>query len=357
MLAVVGMYICVFTPRAMVFPVTKLKPLLVQGAVWMGLSVIIFFVHSTLPSSRMPAVFVRILGLAVLFNIHQGVYNRFFVQRRYTVYGVVLGVAVVATGTAMQGYRAWSMPDAVAMWSVADIGREILGCAICLGVVLGVYMFIRQLRSQYHVQEARALQAGAELKMLQAQINPHFLFNTMHSLYTLIELRSEKAKDVVLAMSDLMRYMYQAANADMVCLREEMVNIERLIELQRIRLGRRADIQVAVEGNPEQWQVPPMLLLTLVENAFKHGVESTSVSAGARLRIRLAVQEREMVFSVENTVGRRVAPEPESIAKTGLANVRRRLELLYPAAHDLCIQSDECLFSVTVRLWKTAHVS
>jgi len=258
----------------------------------------------------------------------------------------------------MQGYRAWSMPGAVSLWNVAEIVREIMGCAICLGMVLGVYMFVRQLRSQYQMQEARALQAGAELKMLQAQINPHFLFNTMHSLYTLIELRSEKAQEVVLAMSDLMRYMYQAANAEMVCLREEIENIERLLGLQRIRLGRRADVQLKVDGDTELWQIPPMLLLTLVENAFKHGVESTSASAGALLRIGLDIREEQMVFCVENTVGRAaigIAKEPEPTAKTGLANVRRRLELLYPAAHKLCITGDDRFFSVTVTLWKTTH--
>ncbi len=347
-----------FCRDCMVFSFAKVKPFIVQGVVWTGLSVLIFFIHSTLPSSRMPSVFVRVFGLAVVFNLHQIVYRQFFARRRYTLYGVLLAVAVVAMGIAMQAYRAWSMPGVVSLWNVAEIVREIMGCAICLGMVLGVYMFVRQLRSQYQMQEARALQAGAELKMLQAQINPHFLFNTMHCLYTLIELRSEKAQEVVLAMSDLMRYMYQAANTEMVCLREEMENIERLLQLQRIRLGRRADVQLSVEGDPGLWKIPPMLLLTLVENAFKHGVESTSASAGASLRIGLDTRGERMTFCVENTVGRvsdAAIKEAEPSAKTGLANVRRRLELLYPSAHELCIKSDERFFSVTVKLWKTAH--
>lgn len=339
-------------------PFSGLRPFALQALLWTGLALLIVIGHSSLPSELMPAVFARVFVLALLFNVHQYVYTRFFMQRRYTLYAVLLTGALGAAGVAVQIFRAWSRPDVLSPWIVSDILREVLGYAVFLGVALGIYMFIRQLRYRYEVQEARALQSEAELRMLQAQINPHFLFNTMHSLYTLIELKSDKAQDVVLTLSDLMRYMAHTANAELVGLREEMENIERVLELQRIRFGARATIWFDITGTPDTWRIPPLLLLTLVENAFKHGIETTRSADRPSLRLSLDAGTEQLFFTVENTVG---SPAPSSEkpvaateAKTGLANVRRRLELLYPERHELTVADNDHFFSVNIRLWKTA---
>ncbi|MFY8001103.1 MAG: sensor histidine kinase, partial [Candidatus Kapaibacteriota bacterium] len=319
---------------------THWKAFLLQIMLWSGFAALVVAAHSTLASNRSLTlnILVRILELAFLYNAHQFLYERLFVARRYRLYAALFGLALLACGIALQTFRVWNSAENLVFWNGAEIMREILAAGLFFMMVMGVVVFIRHIKNQFALQEAqheaRALKAASELKMLQAQINPHFLFNTLHSLYSLVSVRSEasqdKAQEVVLMLADLMRYTYQTANVETVRLSEEVGNIERFLALHRVRFGKRADLHFRASGNLDAWRIPPLLLLTFIENAVKHGIETTP--RGARLDARLEAGE-ELLFSVTNT---KTAPNaytnrlphqdsPESSAPTGLQNVRRRL--------------------------------
>ncbi len=351
---------------------TRWKPIALQITLWSGFAAIVIAAHSTLASNRSLTlnILVRICELAFLYNAHQFLYERFFTARQYRRYAVGFGLALLGCGIGLQAFRIWNSAENLAFWNIADILREILAAALFFMMVMGVVVFIRQTKNQFALQEAqqeaRALKAASELKMLQAQINPHFLFNTLHSLYSLVSVRSDaaqdKAQEVILMLSGIMRYTYETANADTVRLSEEVETIEKFLALHRIRFGKRAELRFESHGSIDSWRIPPLLLLTFIENAIKHGIEATP--RGARLDAHLEVQE-ELLFTVKNT---KTSPNPSNHecfeqntlgqnSQTGLQNVRRRLELLYPECSELRLAETETSFTAEIRLWKKVSES
>jgi hypothetical protein len=340
---------------------TRVKSFLLQLTLWGGFAAIVIAAHSTLSANRniVANILMRIAELAVLYNAHQFLYERYFATRRYRLYAGLFVSVLVACGVGLQAFRVWNdSSGAVMLWNIADILREILAAGLFFMMVMGVVMFLRHARNRYALQEAeheaRALQAASELKMLQAQINPHFLFNTLHSLYSLVSVRSEasqdKAQEVIIMLADLMRYTYQTANAETVRLSEEAGNIRHFLALHRIRVGKRAELHFETQGNLDLWHIPPLLLLTFIENAVKHGIEATL--HGARLDARLEAGE-ELYFTVTNTKNGKVVNAAQTeLQQTGLQNVRRRLELLYPERAALRVVETETSFTAELRLWK-----
>jgi hypothetical protein len=343
---------------------TRWKPLLFQFMLWSGFAVIVIAAHSTVSANRnvVANILVRVAELAALYNAHQFLYERYFTTRHYRTYTGLFALVLVLCGIGLQAFRVWNDHSGViVLWNLADILREILAAGLFFMMVMGVVVFLRHAKNRYALQEAeheaRALKAASELKMLQAQINPHFLFNTLHSLYSLVSVRSEasqdKAQEVILMLSGLMRYTYQTANADMVRLAEEVENIQRFLALHRVRVGKRAELHFEIIGDVDSWRIPPLLLLTFIENAVKHGIEATP--RGARLDARLEVGG-ELYFTVTNTkaaksVNAYTLAHREISAQTGLQNVRRRLELLYPECSALRVAETETSFTAEIRLW------
>ena len=174
----------------------------------------------------------------------------------------------------------------------------------------------------------------AELKYLKAQINPHFLFNTLNNLFSMA--RREQAHGTaacVAKLAHLMRYTLHDSNLPLVELEKDVKHMEDYIALQKLRLPEQGvDILLEKKGNWETVQVPPLLLITLVENAFKHGI---SYQQPSFIHMELDVQGQELTFNVRNSLHRRENKLAEDASGIGLENMRRRLALLYPNRHEL----------------------
>ena len=169
----------------------------------------------------------------------------------------------------------------------------------------------------------------AELALYKAQINPHFLFNTLNTLYGLLITHSNKTEAMLERFINLTKYMYNNANHEFVALAEEVDYISQYIDLQKLRLNEYADVcftHLVADGN---MPVPPMLLITFVENAFKYGISSNEPCF---IRIRLTQQRGMLCFEVENSVFER---DVKNSKRMGVENCRRRLSLLYPGRHRL----------------------
>ncbi len=187
----------------------------------------------------------------------------------------------------------------------------------------------------------------AELALLRSQINPHFLFNTLNNLYSLVYRKSDDAPGALMKLSEIMRYMLYEANAEKVLLEKEIVYIRSYIELQQLRLSQPDFIELKVTGNPGGRMIPPMLLITFVENAFKHGNKSVS-SPG--IVINIQNHPEEFVFEISSYLVEGIMQQKDPHHGIGLQNVKRRLELTYPDRHDLLIGLSKEKFYVKLRI-------
>ncbi len=185
---------------------------------------------------------------------------------------------------------------------------------------------------------------SAELSFLRSQINPHFLLNSLNTIYSLAYQRSDKTPEAVLKLSDIMKYMLYESNDTKVELSKEVRYIENYIELQRIRSKDNAAINLRVEIDSESEQIVPLILIPFIENAFKHGVINDLAHP---VEILVRVNRGKLTFRVSNALGQLNKDETGGI---GLQNVRRRLELLYPGRYSLKIDEQDAIYSCELLL-------
>jgi len=173
---------------------------------------------------------------------------------------------------------------------------------------------------------------AAELNYLRSQINPHFFFNTLNSLYGLALNKSEKTPEVVLRLSELMSYVLYEADKAAVSVAEELEQIESYVALEQIRFGNRFEVDIKVEGDTDFAKIPPLILLPFVENAFKHGVNKASKDGW--ISIYVSYEHERLEFRVTNKVFESETEQSENKG-LGIKNVSKRLSLLFPDKHQL----------------------
>ncbi|MBK8292254.1 MAG: histidine kinase [Flammeovirgaceae bacterium] len=187
---------------------------------------------------------------------------------------------------------------------------------------------------------------AAELNFLKAQINPHFLFNTLNNLYYLAYSKSENTAEVVAKLSQMMRYMIYDSNHPNVLLSKEIEYMQNYISLERLRLNDQIPIKFEVIGNAENLRITPLIFITFLENAFKHGVSNSNPKAWVNVTIQL--QDKQCVYTVENSL----VEKPESSEKSGigLQNVKRRLDLSYPNQYKLITENKKNVYLIQLTL-------
>ncbi len=205
-------------------------------------------------------------------------------------------------------------------------------------------------RQRQHIAQLEKEKARAELKALKAQIDPHFLFNSLNNLYSFALEGSPKAPEAILRLSDCMRYMLYDCRAEQAPLEKELEYIQNYIELQRLRLGGNPGISISAEGEAKGIAVPPLLFIPFVENAFKHGLKGDGQAPFARILFRIG--KGGLFFNIENDVAPPDEQLPDRGGGIGLDNVKKRLALLYPNRHELIIYEDGKVFSVTLKIDK-----
>lgn len=217
-------------------------------------------------------------------------------------------------------------------------------------IVVGIFCFaVGMLNEAYRQRLAREEveyeRNRAELALYKAQINPHFLFNTLNTIYGLLITDSDKTEATLERFINLTKYMYNNANHEFITLKEEVDYISQYIDLQKLRLNEFADVCFTHEVENDAIPVPPMMLITFVENAFKYGISSNEP---CHIHIRLSQRNDTLCFEVENSVFERAVKHSN---RTGIENCRRRLALLYPDRHHLDIgRNYEGAFHVRLEL-------
>jgi len=203
---------------------------------------------------------------------------------------------------------------------------------------------------RWRVSERRALQAetekaNAELSFLKAQINPHFLFNTLNNIYSLVVTKNENAAEGIMKLSNIMRYITDDVREDFVSLENEIGCIKDYIDLQKIRLGGKTNVDLQIEGSATDKKIAPLLLMTFIENAFKFGISNHEPSS---IIIKLSIAGNRINFFCENKLFE--AKQNSERTGIGIQNTKKRLQHLYPGKHSLEINSSNGLFTVQLTL-------
>jgi|WetSurMetagenome_2_1015567.scaffolds.fasta_scaffold12780_5 two-component system, LytTR family, sensor kinase len=190
--------------------------------------------------------------------------------------------------------------------------------------------------------------AETELRVLKGQINPHFLFNSLNGIYSLALRNSERTPETVLKLSDILRYVIYETNADLISLSVEIKYLKDYIDLQKIRSDSRADIEFSISGEFKNIMIPPMLLLPLVENSFKHGVKGSANKS--YIKMNLHIDKNDVSFVIENNKGMVDDVELKDYKGVGLDNVRKRLEMIYPESHEFLVIDSDDFFRVDMKI-------
>jgi hypothetical protein len=185
----------------------------------------------------------------------------------------------------------------------------------------------------------------AELYYLKSQINPHFLFNTLNNIHTLVYKQAPAAPEAVMHLASLMRYMIYESNATTVPLAREMDYLQDYVSLQQLRYKQSPVVDLQLAGEAASCHIAPLLFIHLLENAYKH---SPARLEPGDLKVRVALKEDALAFSVQNPIAQKSNNSLEEPGGIGLPNVRKRLALLYPDQHTLTVQNTGETFTVNL---------
>ena len=218
-------------------------------------------------------------------------------------------------------------------------------------VVAGFAVIIKMMKrgwlKQQETQQIAREKAKAELQLLKAQIHPHFLFNTLNNIYFFTLTDPQKAPEILTKLTDILRYILNECSQPLVPLLKELKMIEDYMALEKIRYGDRLKMELEIKGDYSNKMIPPLLLIPLVENSFKHGASKMLVQPWVNLNI--TIKDQSLYFLLSNS-------RPDEITLSqhnghiGLNNVKKRLQLLYPAAHELKIAESTKSFEVFMNI-------
>lgn len=286
----------------------------------------------------------------LIYHVHHHYLFRQLLQDRGILYYLLGGVALLLIFTPIHAVFVSLVPAAGTYYiHPAGFIPELVN-DINLSLSFSIFLFSLPLiiivewsRKERALSQLRAEQATTELALLKEQINPHFFFNTLNNLYAMSLTQEVNTPETILKLSGLMRFVIYKGKEDFVRLKEETGYLQDYLDLQTLRLHKEADLQFTKAIAYEESPIAPMLLITLLENAFKHGIEPAEEACF--LHAHLEASEETITFSCHNSRPPDLPPTPPGI---GLQNLRRRLELLYPERHDLAFRETATDFKATL---------
>ncbi|HEY9261879.1 sensor histidine kinase [Chitinophaga sp.] len=308
-------------------------PLIIFNELWLVIYLSVanyqLFEH-TLPKlspKKLIASFFRILLYAFIFSLG------FYIWRTL---GVTLHI-----------YTPLGKPISIEK-RIGELTGYAIGSVLFFGIVRHLYNYVRLKQS---AQQLRIASQQAELNYLKSQTNPHFLFNTLNNIYSLARDKSDLAPESILRLSKILRYMLYETSGPYIAIEQDLKIIDDYIALEKLRYDESLRVNFNYDLEDLKQSLPPLLLIPLVENAFKHGVSETRELPF--VDIHLSIKNRQLFFMVKNSTG-----DPAGDNKTkeniGLSNLRRQLELLY-TDYLLEVQQGEFTFTATLKINLASH--
>jgi sensor histidine kinase YesM len=272
---------------------------------------------------------------------------KYLVKEKYVKFGLWLVLISILYNALVHGFMFWFSATPYAGFlemSVRIFSNFIMWIGFPTCILLIAYKMLKfwYLREE----EKTALVIGntyAELQLLKAQVHPHFLFNTLNNIYSFTLDKSPLAGELVSKLSHILHYMTKECDMLLVPLDKEIKILNDYIDLEKVRYGTRLDLQVKINGITENKLIAPLLMISFVENSFKHGASKTLEDSFINLNIQ--VSNEKLFFCISNN--KPLLPQKTNEKKAlGLNNVTRRLKLLYPTTHELKIKSDAHFYCV-----------
>ena len=343
---------------------------------WMVLSVYFTLLHAANPLliphgsyfSNLPAVFVR----SVMMQIPQAfcgytilyIAVPLFFKKKHLALPLICttciwvasaALSMLVTSFVMPHVVSWLLPE---KWyrsmPIPPMPNFVVGLfSVTKGVFTGAgFLVMLHYVKQWYMKEQRNLQlqkenTASQLKLLTAQVHPHFLFNTLNNIYSQTQTESPKGSRMIMELSDMLRYILAEGRKPLVPLQEELSMIQDYINLEKIRYGNQLDLHISIPTDTGHLQIAPLLLLPFIENCFKHGASKFLTAPWINLKIE--INGRQLTLKLMNG---KDPNQQDRQPKSGLGinNVRKRLALLYPNKHELQISNETDVFVVNLRI-------
>jgi LytS/YehU family sensor histidine kinase len=271
---------------------------------------------------------------------------KFYKKGKRTIY-IILSVLIIAAlllaRMEVEYVILWPLHLNFYSWSLSHFSFVFITnfLAFSFGALLRVSIdYLSLLRQQ---EEMKTRQMATELNLLKSQVQPHFLFNTLNNIYYLAYTKNERTPEVISKLSDIMRYFVDEAPKERVPLSTEIQFLRNYIELEQIRMLHPVQPSFTIKAD-KSLLIPPMLLVPLVENIFKHGIDKTIAENEVCIELRLT--NGHLQFTTRNTINRN---EPKQQSGVGLANLAKRLDILYGDQYELKTQTENDIFTVTLK--------
>ncbi len=283
---------------------------------------------------------VPLIGL-FYFNYYFAIPRFYFKQKKVAFIVVITGFILGALLVFIIYFRLFSMNCNPNEGTIRDLLRASLPRLIIIFII----SFAMRLNAR--IKSIEMEKSKAELALLRAQINPHFLFNVLNNIYGQAIIKSDHTANSIAKLSDLMRYSLNEANVSTVSLEKEIAYLKNYLSLQKLRLTDKTAVEFTVTGNPNNWEISPMLFIPFIENAFKYGVSNETKTS---IKISLQIEEEKLVFKVLNDV----LPDKVRIATSnqiGINNVKNRLDLIYGNRYHLTIKDANKQYKVHLKIF------
>jgi hypothetical protein len=298
-----------------------------------------------------------VMNMIFSYSVIYFLIPRYFKKRKYFVFAlgfIILYLFIDLAGSmhvrllaGQQLFRAIGYTEVTTLFDKAAVIRLFGNLPLICGLLLSLKTLknwrLEQLRTDILAKE----NANAELQLLKAQIHPHFLFNTLNNIYSFSLYKSPQAGTLVNKLSGMLDYMIHECDEKMVALEKELMIIEDYMSLEKIRYGKRLDMQVEIHGDFENKFIAPLLMIPFVENCFKHG--TSQMLQHPWIKLEITTMKDQLFFKLSNSKPSLFNPK-EQDKGIGLVNVRKRLQLLYPRKYQLEITETEDTFTVSMQI-------
>lgn len=338
---------------------------------WVIVILIPFYLNTVLGeenNGRLYQIYVHTFSAVVVFYLgYFWLVPRYFLQNKKAVYLLlVIALVLITYGITVfindyllfdpvkdaqfkEAFRKATGKSETPPFRLFGFFNHILTSTLISGFAMGLGVMEKLKQNEQKQKELEKEKLNSELAFLKNQVSPHFFFNTLNNIYSLIGIDGPTAQESVLKLSKLMRYLLYESEQGETLMSNEIDFMNNYIDLMKLRLSAKVELKVRFPRDFTDFSVPPLLFIPFIENAFKHGI---SYREHSFIHIRMEITKEQIIFITENSMGTAAVSEDLQHSGIGLNNVRKRLALLFPERHQLNIEQTDATFKATLSIRK-----